>query len=489
MTTDLANSYAEKVKRNKIKGVFAIIGCLLVDIAVGEFNLLSYLYPYLRTYFYYNDPGDQFPNLTLVPRYWLLAQIIGGPLGIAVYQYLGFKGTFLFFVFIFTAGQVGCSFITTYSYFLPLFSITGGIAQGGLIILPLYCGWRYFPPSYKTKISGILLSAYALAPMGTAYLALKLINPDNLPAEVKGDVTIYPKIIANNYPFFMKIFSGVCFIIGVIGVGLIVEPDEITPEEEGEYTKISNRTEQDNNVNASKDGTLSNGMQYTIDEDETTQQTNMAAPVNFVRTTIAPVKLIHFVNCFKDVVFLEVFLVMFIGYLLPHYLLFEFSDIGNQYLNDDEFVKIAGIAGAGFNALSRLVSGILYGIFGYKFCAYLIMLMEITTAILFIPCATTKPTFLAVVCYFFNTYGGQLGLYPLVSDVLFKDKGAMSYSIIYISFILSDQVVLFAKNNFTDTFGGMRNFLYALGFISCIGAYSIWRIDAKIRNKQLEKIN
>ena len=136
------------------------------------------------------------------------------------------------------------------------------MAQGGCIILPLYCGWRYFPPEYKPRISGILLSAYALAPIVSSSLAKYLVNPDDLKEVVlypnlEPGVKYFPNSVAENIPKFLKTFGVGSFCLGMIGVALITNPLPTSAEEEEEMK--GGKTQK----NVSRKSNGSNGSKFT----------------------------------------------------------------------------------------------------------------------------------------------------------------------------------------------------------------------------------
>ena len=119
----------------------------------------------------------------------------------------------------------------------------GGIAQGGCTILPLYCGWRYFPPEYKPRISGILLSAYALAPIFSSLIAKRIINPDDyqpsvLYPDTEPKAKYFPPAVANNIPTFFCYFGIGTLILGTIGILLITTPLPTCEEEEKDLAKL-----------------------------------------------------------------------------------------------------------------------------------------------------------------------------------------------------------------------------------------------------------
>jgi MFS family permease len=210
---------------NTTKGVFAIIGCLFVDVSVGEYNLLSFLYPYFGSYFHYKDRSITVDNTPIIGAVWLLCQIFSGLFGVVLNGYLGYRLTFFFFIVIFCAGQFAASYVTNFYAFIFCYAIPGGTAQGALMVLPLYCAWRYFPASKKPLISGIILSAYALAPILSSFVSHRLINPENIDVVEVDGTKVFPQEIADRTPNFIRVFTAVCFVLGTFGVLLIVEPN------------------------------------------------------------------------------------------------------------------------------------------------------------------------------------------------------------------------------------------------------------------------
>ena len=208
------------------RGILAVIGSILVDIAVGEINLLGFLYPYFVSYFRLHNPDVTMEDMRAIPTYWLLAQIYSCPLGIYTYTKIGFRNTYLLFVTSFCIVQWLSSYITNFKVFAFVYGISGGTSQGALLILPLYCCWRYFAAEHKPKISGMVLSAYALSPLFTSYLALFAINPDNARQTLQGsDGKLYfDESVASRVPGFFRMFGVVCLIVGYAGSFMIIEP-------------------------------------------------------------------------------------------------------------------------------------------------------------------------------------------------------------------------------------------------------------------------
>jgi hypothetical protein len=118
-------------------------------------------------------------------------------------------------------------FIKSFYIFAPIFAIIGGTCQGALIILPLYCTWRYFPIRYKKKVSGIILCSYAVAPLITSFFARMIINPQNLKPDLLNPIDsnyYFSENVSNNLIKFFRLFGISTFVVGFTGVLMITEP-------------------------------------------------------------------------------------------------------------------------------------------------------------------------------------------------------------------------------------------------------------------------
>lgn len=595
------NNYQKNMKENMKKGYIGVIGCLLISISVGEFNLLSNLYPYIASYYKMKNPKISQEDMNYIPMIWLLATSLTCPISIAIYKKLGYRVTFALFLSISLVSAFASSYIDNYWLFLAIYPLFGGVAQSGCIILPLYCAWRYFPAKYKAKISGILLSAYALAPIPSSIIALYIINPKNMDADDEG---FFPDEVAKKMPNFFRIYSIGSFIFGMAGVFMIIDPLPVNQEEEerkkmqklkkgkkkkkpkkvkgnktmpeskdeqgihriiaesevvqsaqitdrslkpdeyegGEpqvfspprdslYRKakmvkekivekiesfskqklgdvpVSDNTGSDdyirfqdkkkkqkfgiplfddskNSPNRSKteDGSAFKTIESTKQEEKSTDErnTNFLEKVEMIKTDIQPFKLSD-LSIFKNPVFLNCYLILLIEYIFPHFGLFSYKKIGLENDRGDRLITLASTVGSIFNATSRLVIGLMYESYGYAACAYTIMIIEITSSLVFYPAAENNWSFLISICWFYNTYGAQLGLYPLVTDTLFKSKGAFTYSILFSAFSFSSVIILFNVKQAQKIVGGYDNLMYVLCVVAVLPAYNIWILNKKIK--------
>lgn len=443
------------------RGLLAIVGCLLVDASVGEYNLLSFLYPYYGSYFHYKDRKITVDDTPLLGAIWLIPQAFA-IVGVWVNGYLGFRWTFTFFVVFFCTCQFVSSYIENFYLFILVYALPGGLAQGALVILPLYCAWQYFPPHYKGRISGIILSAYALAPVIFANVSSKIVNPDNVDVIELDGHKYFPENVANNVPTFIRTFCVICLGAGLLGVGMILDP---IPQEEA---KIS---EKDGTITEEKSELKDN----LIERDSVSQKQE---PV----VTIAVPKLTwqNFKEVIQNKFFWQAYFCMTIGYTYCHFVNFSFKKIGLNHLHKaDRYINIIGSVAAVFNALARPLAALLFEKISYRFVAYSIMIMQIISALTFIYAADDKVTYGVSLCFYFVTYGGQLGLYPLVCEALFPKKGAIVYSCAFSGFCFGALIVGLTYKKLLDSVGETSLF-YGLACVPLLAAYSIHVVHNKL---------
>lgn len=129
----------------------------------------------------------------------------------------------------------------------------------------------------------------------------------------------------------------------------------------------------------------------------------------------------------------------------------------------------------------------MYRKFGYATCAFFIMFVELSSSLLLIPSAKNKFTYMANFSWFMNTYGGQLGIYPLVADTLFKARGALGNACVSFAFSFSNLVILYFEKSLTEKFGN-QNILYGLAVINLLPTFNILKLNKKIKEMNSKSV-
>lgn len=131
------------------------------------------------------------------------------------------------------------SFLTNFTALLIVYGIIFGFASGIVYVIPMDCGWKYFPHKKGTSIyinknlnqmsigmvNGAILGAFGFGTFIFNYVALAIANPHNLPTTVKADGTkLFEASIYEKVPLMFQILAGCYLILGIGGSLLIKSP-------------------------------------------------------------------------------------------------------------------------------------------------------------------------------------------------------------------------------------------------------------------------
>ena len=74
------------------------------------------------------------------------------------------------------AGMMLSTFVTNFWLFLICYGMMSGIGCGLNYMIPVCCGWEYYPEK-KGLITGIIFSAYGLGSFFYSLISTALVNP------------------------------------------------------------------------------------------------------------------------------------------------------------------------------------------------------------------------------------------------------------------------------------------------------------------------
>ncbi len=107
------------------------------------------------------------------------------------------------------------------------------IALGFAYMIPLHCGWAYFP-NHRGKVNGIISMAFGMSVLPFNPIATHLANPDDLKASIDektGSQTFhyFTADVADRAPSMLRWLALIYLIQGVTGALFISHPDEQQP--------------------------------------------------------------------------------------------------------------------------------------------------------------------------------------------------------------------------------------------------------------------
>ena len=99
-------------------------------------------------------------------------------LGSKLMDYLGPRQQILLGGIIWTLAVYCAQFPTSFTMFLLVYSILGGIGFGIVYFVPLLCAWSYFPTK-RNLVAGMILMCFSLNAILTSAVTLNIVNPMN----------------------------------------------------------------------------------------------------------------------------------------------------------------------------------------------------------------------------------------------------------------------------------------------------------------------
>lgn len=155
------------------------------------------------------------------------------PFGVKVMNMLGSPRKAAVVLTILCAGSIFfSSFATVFAAFCVIYGILFGFFSGLLYMMPIYCGYLYFP-NKKGIVSGLVLTGYGFGSFIFNFMALGIINPDNekaTPFPDKDSKTSYywgvTEHISDKVPECLRYLSLCYLILGLLASILFIDPRE-----------------------------------------------------------------------------------------------------------------------------------------------------------------------------------------------------------------------------------------------------------------------
>mmetsp|Transcript_36777 Transcript_36777/g.33005 ORF Transcript_36777/g.33005 Transcript_36777/m.33005 type:complete len:164 (-) Transcript_36777:852-1343(-) len=144
--------------------------------------------------------------------------------GIKLSSKIGHKLTLICGIIIIALTVFICSFVTNLYLFIFLYAILVGVSAGLMYMVPIICGWKYFPKK-KGAVSGIIVAGYGFGSFTFNLIAVALVNPDNESASVEIDGHKYfTSDVYDRVPLMFRILALCYLCIGLVGAFMVKMP-------------------------------------------------------------------------------------------------------------------------------------------------------------------------------------------------------------------------------------------------------------------------
>ena len=202
---------------------------------IGSFSLMLYLgcpflwasiSIYVLSYFHEYDPDASFDFIFLVDTFLCIALWVGYVLAIVLFQNRRWHPKLVIGLSV-VASLGGCflaSYCKTVLPFLATYCLMGGLGCGMCYMVPLICGWEWYPDQ-KGVVTGITLGGYGLGSFIFSQVAFHLVNPDGVDATITDpgnpNITFFGPEVADRTPQMIRTIVYIWCVLGVIGFVLV----------------------------------------------------------------------------------------------------------------------------------------------------------------------------------------------------------------------------------------------------------------------------
>ncbi|CAD8092769.1 unnamed protein product [Paramecium sonneborni] len=225
---------AKELRSIKIQGIVCLLGGIALHFVLGTFYLWGGISPYVAAYMKENDPNVTQSTLSIVFPILGIATNSVLSFGVKLAQRVGFKTMIAGAGFLISLAFLILSFINNIYGFILIYCLMIGIPSGLVYMLPIICGWKYFPFN-RGMVSGLIIAGYGFGAFTFNFVCKAICNPNNEEPEIgfeeNGKIKKYfSKDVYENVPFMFQMLALSYFILTIISVLLVKYPRDLNLE-------------------------------------------------------------------------------------------------------------------------------------------------------------------------------------------------------------------------------------------------------------------
>jgi len=385
---------------NKVKGICSLVSAVFTHLIIGNaFTFGNFVY-YYKSYLHYQG----IDNISILDLLFV-APVSAACLNILpiVTGYLdnifGIRIVTIIASCCLLTSQIIIYFYTKY-YLMIIAYIFFGFA-GSLTYLPtLRNCWKYFPKK-KGIISGIVFSSCGLSVFLFTSIGDYIINPN---AEGKIDSQFYSKEVAMRYHKYLKFYISSVIILGTLSSILSFPYKEEEKKIEEEVEKINADEKKDNLVNEKVDIIDEKDNRYSIKSNKNEENTgNNILEIEEKLTLKECLFSTQFLLCFTMVGCTLLFGFLLTNTYRPFGISMHLNELGIQSLS-----KVYTL----LNTFSRILWGLLYDKFGFKYPYLFVCINQIVCSSLIYFSANNIYTYFICCCFGVLSFSGHMILFP-----------------------------------------------------------------------------
>lgn len=453
-----------------------VCGGILIHFVIGTMynwgNIITYITSYLRAY----DPSISYKDTVKI--YPVALAVHGVTLLFSgwVSKRVGYRNCCLLGSFIFVSATYLASVSTTFSELMITQGIMFGLGMGLTYTVPISSGVQQLP-QHQGVVSGLVVAGFGCGPFVFGALSSHFANPSNKHVDQDGQfASYYPpdsEVVAN-VPTMYRNLALIYTVVMFVGSMMISEPNAnismITSSEKSSSSTSGSR--QYNPINAGLD--VEESMEESIEEvSSATNPSNSIYNVNPLQMILLPLSW-HMALCLA---------LTGVGGL---YLAVS-SKVFAQHYFEDSFLTTVSSTAALFNALGRIVWGVISDRFG-PLVTLTGMSIFFSFIVWYYPYTMTSEAFFATWTFLvFFCEGSNFVLYiPLCIDCFGKDNATSNYAVLFLVVPIFNLVNIFLLADLEVDFVTTSKVLSAITFA---GFLCLVSLSLHIRHSQKPNIS
>lgn len=217
----------QQTKSRNRKGILTLVGGFFLHLFLGCFFLWGNISVYVISYFHYVNNTSHFSFVYLVDMMLVLSNFLGYQVGTYLLQTRRWHPKLVIAIggFLSLAGNFLSSYTSTLGPYLTCYTLMNGIGAGMCYLVPIICGWDYFPDR-RGLVTGICLGGYGFGTFIFAQISTAIVNPDGEepiddPAE---HINFYSYEVAMRVPVMIRELCYIWVFLVVIGIVSVSRP-------------------------------------------------------------------------------------------------------------------------------------------------------------------------------------------------------------------------------------------------------------------------
>ncbi|CAB3405188.1 unnamed protein product [Caenorhabditis bovis] len=373
-----------RVFPKNIRPILVLAGGVLCMLTLGIVYTFGNILPYMLSYYRWKTN----PNMTAGTMFWLQTLLSGLPMGMVIGGLVerccnGRKGAIIgCILYTFGIGSTFYAIQHSYAATLLTFGVIGSLGSSITYSSILPTAQRWLPDNVGMAggviIGGYGCGAFILSPLQTTY-----INPLDYRVNDEGFFTQVD--LLERVPYVFVVMAALFAILQTIGVIFIGQPCE--------------------EVNFGNESLLGAEQQVVIEKQRIAPQ---------LRTSTF---IVLFVSLTCNATFAQLTSGLYKAY-------------GQKFIASDFFLSLVGSMSSVFNALSRVVWGIIVDASSYQFSMSIVTTIGafLSFTLPLVRSAGNDILFMTAVSFMFSCIGGTFSLFPFITHVCF---GKTNFSVIY----------------------------------------------------------